>query len=249
MSIVLEVGNLAKSYDGKKYALKDCNFKIEKGSICAIIGESGSGKSTLLRMIAGLERPTDGWIKIKERTVSDDRQIVAPQNRSVGFVFQNYALFPHLTVGQNITFGLKKNHDTTLKELLSMIKMEEYGNSYPSQLSGGQEQRVALARTLAMKPEILLLDEPFSNLDAHLKSELRGEIKNIVNKLEATMVFITHDILDAIDIADHIIFLQEGSLIEAIDVEHLFTGTKSNELSGIVADLKDNAKGLLARFS
>ena len=180
MDNVLEIEGLFKSYDGKKYALKDCTFSLKKGEICSVVGESGSGKTTLLRLIAGLERPTNGCIKLNDKLVSSDSHITPPQKRQIGMVFQDYALFPHMTVEENIGFGLKNSNNEKISDLLNLIKMNSFGKAYPSELSGGQEQRVALARTLALNPNLLLLDEPFSNLDIGLKSELRLEIKRIV---------------------------------------------------------------------
>jgi len=245
MSNILEVDNLSMSYDGKKLALSNCSFQLQTGTICAIVGESGSGKSTLLRLIAGLERPHNGSIRINERLVSDNRTMVAPGKREVGFVFQNFALFPHLTVEQNITFGLKNNKKATAQNLLQLIKMEGYEHAYPSQLSGGQEQRVALARTLAANPQLLLLDEPFSSLDANLKADLRQEIKAIVNKIGTSMVFITHDIVDAIDIADEIIFIKEGTIIDHSSIANFSKNTKDSAIKQLIAELKNNTTRIL----
>ncbi len=242
---ILEIENLSKSYDGKKFALKDCSFSLEAGNICAVVGESGSGKSTLLRLISGLERPNSGFIKIEGKTVSDDNQIIPPQERNTGFVFQDYALFPHLTVEQNIAFGLKNNKKERVRELLELIKMEGYENSYPSQLSGGQEQRVAIARTLALKPNLLLLDEPFSNLDSNLKTELRQEIRQIVKQIGMSMIFITHDLLDAIDISDEIIFLKEGEMLQHSSISEFSNNIQSEEVRNIISDLKSNANRIL----
>lgn len=242
---ILEVSQLSKSYDGQKLVLSNCNFQLERGKICAIVGESGSGKSTLFRLIAGLERPDDGQIKIDEKIVSNDRIILAPQKRKVGFVFQNYALFPHLTVAQNIAFGLKKDKEKTVLRLLKLIKMEGYGKVYPSELSGGQEQRVAIARTLALTPSLLLLDEPFSNLDASLKSGLRQEIKLIVKKVGTSMMFITHDIIDALDIADELLLLKEGNIVEYTSITNLSQTIQNGELKKLLTELKHNTTRIL----
>lgn len=241
MNKILEIAGLSKSYDGKKNALSDCSFFLETGKICAVVGESGSGKSTLLRLIAGLERPNLGVIKIKGEIVSNDSQITPPQKRNVGLVFQDFALFPHLTVAQNIAYGLKENIKETVKRLLKMIKMEAYATQYPSALSGGQEQRVALARTLALNPELLLLDEPFSNLDAGLKSELRREIRQIVKEIGMSMMFITHDFFDAIDIADEIIFLKNGTILQHSSITDFSGNIRNEEVKRIISDLKANA--------
>jgi len=245
---ILEISKLSKSYDGKVKVLSDFNFNMESGKICAIVGESGSGKSTLLRLIAGLERPDGGEIKVAQSIVSDNIKIVKPQLRNIGFVFQDFALFPHLTVEQNIAYGLKDNKSEIIDNLLKMVKMEGYNKSYPSQLSGGQEQRVALARTLAIEPKLLLLDEPFSSLDIGLKSELRKEIKGIVKKLNTSMIFITHDISDAIDIADEIIFLRNGKIVQHSPISELSKSIENEDISNIMSELKANMEGVLNLF-
>tara|TARA_B100000787_G_scaffold11471_1_gene8538 strand:- start:69 stop:854 length:786 start_codon:yes stop_codon:yes gene_type:complete len=245
---ILEISKLSKSYDGKIKVLSDFNFNMESGKICAIVGESGSGKSTLLRLIAGLERPEGGEIKIAQSIVSDNTKIVQPQLRNIGFVFQDFALFPHLTVEQNIAYGIKNNKSKIIDKLLKLVKMEGYNKSYPSQLSGGQEQRVALARTLAIEPKLLLLDEPFSSLDVGLRSILRKEIKGIVKKLNTSLIFITHDISDAIDIADEIIFLKNGKIVQHSPISELSKSSENEDISNIMSELKANMEGVLNLF-
>lgn len=242
---ILSIEHLSKSYDGKKYALSDCSFTLKEGRICAVVGESGSGKTTLLRLIAGLERPDHGVIKIRDQVVTDATKIVVPQQRHVGLVFQNYALFPHLTVTQNIGFGLKKHQQERVQQLLQLIRLEGYERAYPNQLSGGQAQRVALARTLALQPKLLLLDEPFSNLDASLKSTLRKEIQQIVRQLGTSMLFITHDLFDAIDIADELIFLQNGQLLQHDTIANFSNNSEHQAIQQLLADFTDNAQRTL----
>ena len=242
---ILEIEELSCSYDGKKDIIKNCTLKIEKGIICAIVGESGSGKSTLLRLISGLERPNKGTIKINNKIVSNNTIITPAQKRNVGLVFQDFALFPHLTVKENIAFGLKTQKDTITQRLLKTIKMEKFADRYPSELSGGQEQRVSIARTLALNPEILLLDEPFSNLDQDLKKELRQEIKNIVKSIKTTMIFITHDIIDALDIADEIIFLNNGQLIKHAKKDEIFKNIDNDFINKSKLELRYNSDIIL----
>ena len=244
MNNILEIKGLSKSYDGNSNALNDCDFFLEKGEICAIVGESGSGKTTLLRLIAGLERPNSGFIKINNKLVSNDSKITPPQKREIGMVFQDYALFPHMTVAENIGFGLKNPDQKGIDEFLDLIKMSSYATAYPSELSGGQEQRVALARALVLKPELLLLDEPFSNLDIGLKSELRKEIQRIVKELKTSLIFITHDLYDAIEIADKIIYLKDGIVLQNSSIND-FVNTENEEIKKMIHNLKSNSNQLL----
>ena len=242
---ILEIENLSKSYESKLEVVSDCSFSIESGNICAIVGESGSGKSTLFRLIAGLERPDKGSIKVKEKIVSNDKFIVAPKNRNVGLVFQDFSLFPHMTVKENIEFGLVKNKNKKIEELLKIIRMENFLNRYPHELSGGQQQRVSLARSLALDPSLLLLDEPFSNLDTELKSKLRKDVRNIIKDIGTSSIFITHDILDALDIADEIIFMDNGKIIRQCKIEDIFKDVKNEKLLKSITELKSNSDLIL----
>lgn len=191
------------------YVLKSFNLTVEKGEIISIVGLSGSGKSTVLRLIAGLEMPAQGSISINNRTMVDDVTFVPPERRNIGMVFQDYALFPHLSVNENIAFGISKLSDKgraeRVTELLHLIQMVEYGDRYPHQLSGGQQQRVAVARALAPKPHLLLMDEPFSNVDCGLKEKMRQEIRAILKAEAATCIFVTHDKTDEADMSDRTI--------------------------------------------
>ena len=242
---ILEIENLSKSYESKLEVVSDCSFSIESGNICAIVGESGSGKSTLFKLIAGLERPEKGSIKVKEKIVSNDKFIVAPKDRNVGLVFQDFSLFPHMTVKENIEFGLVKNKNKKVEELLKIIRMENFLNRYPHELSGGQQQRVSLARSLALDPSLLLLDEPFSNLDTELKSKLRKDVRTIIKEIGTSSIFITHDILDALDIADEIIFMDNGKIIRQCKIEDIFKDVKNEKLLKSITELKSNSDLIL----
>ncbi|CDG01678.1 Putative ABC-type transport system ATP-binding protein (Probable substrate iron(III)) [Clostridium chauvoei JF4335] len=187
------------------------SMNIDNGEIVAILGPSGCGKSTILRLIAGLEEPILGEIEIENKVVVNEEKFIQPENRSVGMVFQDYALFPHLNIYENIKFGLNKFSKEEQKDIvLNMIKLvnlQGYEKRYPYELSGGQQQRVALARALAPKPLVLLMDEPFSNLDSHLRGKIREELKSIIKKSKTTCIFVTHDIEDVNAISDRVIQL------------------------------------------
>lgn len=202
----------------KKNTLKNFTITIAKGETVSILGESGSGKSTVLRLISGLEIPSSGTIKIDGKPVVDRHTFVPPEKRGIGMVFQDYALFHHMTVAQNIQFGLKnmnkKEKIARLKEVLTLVALKEYENKYPYELSGGQQQRVALARAIAPNPSLLLLDEPFSNLDTDLQSRIRDELKQIISQTGITSIFVTHDREDAKNIADRVVILHKGQITQ-----------------------------------
>lgn len=207
----VELNNINKSFGDYK-ASDNVSFGIEKGKLIGLLGPSGSGKTTILRMIAGLETPDGGDIIIDGERVND----IPASKRGIGFVFQNYALFRYMTVYENIAFGLrvqktdKKKIDERVKELISLIGLEGLEKRYPSQLSGGQRQRVAFARALAPNPNLLLLDEPFAAIDAKVRQELRSWLKDMIEKLGVTSIFVTHDQDEAIEVADEIIITNKG---------------------------------------
>jgi len=215
MSIILETKNLTKRYPGNKYrSLENVNLQVEEGQITALLGESGCGKTTALRIIAGFEYAEKGTVIIKDRIVADENIFVEPNKRGIGVVFQDYALFPHKTVMKNITFGLrhksKKEQHKIAENMLALTGLEGYEQRYPHQLSGGQRQRVALARALAPNPGILLMDEPFSNIDSVKKNAIREEIREILKLAKTTAIFVTHDTKDVLAIADRVIVMKKG---------------------------------------
>ena len=197
----LEIKDLTFAYNKKDKIVENFNLEVEKGEIVALVGASGSGKSTVLRLTAGLEIPDAGEIRIAGETVAAERKFRAAEKREVGMVFQDYALFPHLSVEKNIAFGIdhlsKAKRKTRVRELLELVNLEGFEKRYPHQLSGGQQQRIALARTLAPGPELLLLDEPFSNLDAELKDKIRRELNQIIKEVGVTTILVSHDREDA----------------------------------------------------
>jgi len=213
MSILVE--NISKTF-GNYQALSQVNLEIKNGSLVGLLGPSGSGKSTLLRILAGLEIPDSGRIWLE----GQDATNFPLQQREIGFVFQNYALFPHLTVAKNISFGLDiRNIEINLKkqrvqELLQLVQLEKFADRYPHQLSGGQRQRIALARALAVEPKVLLLDEPFAALDAKIRKQLRGWLRNLHQEISITTVFVTHDHQEAMELAHEIVLLDNGRIIQ-----------------------------------
>ena len=209
----VELKNINKTY-GSYQASRNVNFGIEKGRLIGLLGPSGSGKTTILRMIAGLETPDSGEIIIDGKVVND----VPASERGIGFVFQNYALFRYMTVYDNVAFGLKvqkvdkKKIHARVMELVKLVGLEGLEKRYPSQLSGGQRQRVAFARALAPNPQVLLLDEPFAAIDAKIRQELRSWLKEMIEKLGITSIFVTHDQDEAIEVADEIIITNAGQI-------------------------------------
>ena len=207
----VEMKHINKTFDGFQ-ASRDVSFGVEKGHLAALLGPSGSGKTTILRMIAGLDKPDSGDIIIDDARVNN----IPGSKRGIGFVFQNYALFRYMTVAENIAFGLrvqKKSKAETrsrVEELLELISMEDLGKRYPHQLSGGQRQRVAFARALAPNPHLLLLDEPFAAIDAKVRRELRTWLRNMIEKVGITSIFVTHDQEEAMEVADMVIITNQG---------------------------------------
>jgi sulfate transport system ATP-binding protein len=207
------IENVSKSF-GTFQAITQVSLTIKQGSLVTLLGPSGSGKSTLLRIIAGLESPDEGRIWISDEDVTQKHT----KKRNIGFVFQHYALFKHLTVRQNIAFGLEIRNalrartKAKVNQLLDLIQLTELGDRYPSQLSGGQRQRVALARALAVEPKVLLLDEPFSALDANVRRELRTWLRRLHNEVQVTTVLVTHDQEEAMEISDEIVVMNKGKI-------------------------------------
>lgn len=200
-----------------QFQLGPLSLSVKKGELIGVLGPSGSGKTTLLRVIAGFERPDAGSIAIDGRVVADATHWVEPEDRGVGMVFQDYALFPHLTVFENIAFGVRSQKpEVRVRELLELVGLVGCEGRYPHELSGGEQQRVALARSLATNPKVLLLDEPFSNLDADLRPKMRAELELILKRLSCTTVFVTHDQGEAFELADRIAVLNAGR-VEQID--------------------------------
>jgi iron(III) transport system ATP-binding protein len=197
-------------------AVDGVDFDVQRGQTMALLGASGSGKTTLLRLIAGFEVPDAGEITLRGRILSDRSTFVPPEKRRIGMVFQDYALFPHLDVAANVGFGVRGRGDRKrhVEELLSLVGLEGLGKRMPHELSGGQQQRVALARTLAAEPDLVLLDEPFSNLDPGMRARVRVEVRRILESLGTTAVFVTHDQEEALSIAERVAVMLEGRIVQ-----------------------------------
>lgn len=211
----ISLKNVKKSY-GATHVIKGVDIEIEDGEFCVFVGPSGCGKSTLLRMIAGLEDITSGELKIGEKVVND----LPPKDRGVAMVFQSYAIFPHMTVRENVAFGLtiagasKEEKDAKVAEAARILQMEHLLDRRPSQLSGGQRQRVAIGRAIVRKPQVFLFDEPLSNLDAALRMDMRMEIGRLHQQLGASMIYVTHDQVEAMTLADKIVVLKDGQVMQ-----------------------------------
>ncbi|MCI8212899.1 spermidine/putrescine ABC transporter ATP-binding protein [Pseudomonas sp. S25] len=236
MSFV-SVENLQKNY-GSTAVFSDINCTIERGEFVTLLGPSGCGKSTLLRCIAGLTSVNSG------RIVLDGLDLVpvTPQKRNIGMVFQSYALFPNMTVEQNVAFGLrmqKVNADDTHKrvaEVLKLVELTDFANRYPHQMSGGQCQRVALARSLVTRPRLLLLDEPLSALDARIRKHLREQIRAIQRELGLTTIFVTHDQEEALTMSDRIFLMNQGRIVQSGDAETLYTAPVDVFAAGFIGN-------------
>lgn len=231
---------ISKSF-GQTRVLDDLDLMIPEASVTAMLGESGSGKTTLLRVVAGFERPEAGRILIGGDLVEDGRVFVLPERRRIGYVPQEGALFPHLTVARNIGFGLsrrqaKPERSARIAELLALVGMEGMGARYPHELSGGQQQRVALARALAPGPRAILLDEPFSSLDAGLRSAIRAEVVQILRKAGVTAVLVTHDQEEALSVADLVGVLIDGKVRQLAVPERLYAEPADEEVAGFLGE-------------
>lgn len=232
-NLVLE--GVSKKF-GNSYAVKKVNLEIRDGEFLTLLGPSGCGKTTTLRMIAGFETITEGTITYKGKVLNK----LTPQQRKFGIVFQSYALFPHMRVDENIAFGLKMqkypkdNIDSRVDELLGIVGLEKAKKKYPAELSGGMQQRVALARALAPNPDVILLDEPLSALDAKIRVKLRAEIKQLQVKLGVTMIYVTHDQEEALSISDRVVVMNQG-VIEQVDVPvQIYKNPKSEYVADFV---------------
>jgi iron(III) transport system ATP-binding protein len=243
----LTFDNLHLAYD-ETFAVKDVNLTITAGEIICFLGQSGGGKTSLLRLVAGLERPTKGRILLDEREVSSPTTLLAPEKRHLSLMFQDYALFPHMDVLSNVLFGLrylsKQEARAQALNMLARVGMEAFANTYPHALSGGEQQRVALARAIAPRPGVLLMDEPFSNLDQSLRDTVREETLALIRESGATTLLVTHDAEEAMRLADRIVLMRHGHIVQVGTPEDIYRRPMDvyaarffsdlNEVNGIV---------------
>jgi ABC-type sugar transport system ATPase subunit len=217
----IDIENIIKSYSSREQIIKSLSLAVQKGEFLVIVGPSGCGKSTLLRMIAGLEDIDDGVIKIEDKVINK----ISPADRDIAMVFQNYALYPHMNVYKNLSYGLKNRKvpksviEQKVQEIASLLQIEDLLFRKPSELSGGQRQRVAMGRAIIREPKVFLFDEPLSNLDAKLRQQMRLEIRKLHKKLNITSIYVTHDQIEAMTLADRIVVMNKGS-IEQVGTPH-----------------------------
>ncbi|MGP3785234.1 ABC transporter ATP-binding protein [Paenibacillus sp. 1A_MP2] len=228
MNSILKLDGVHKSFD-KQVVLRPLSFTMNHGERICILGPSGCGKSTLLQLIAGLLRVDGGSIEMDGKRVDSRQQYIPPEKRPVNMVFQDYALWPHMTIRQNIEYGMKRGkidsitRNQRLDRLQAMLQLDGLLDRLPSQCSGGQQQRAGMARALATEPSILLMDEPLSNLDVKLRTEMRSELGHLLSDLETTVLYVTHDMLEAFTLADRILVLREGKIDQYAEPQQLFT--------------------------
>lgn len=239
METVLNVNNISKSL-GNQPVVKNLSLSLDKGTIGCLLGPSGCGKTTILRVIAGFEGIDAGEIRINDLIVSGRHILVPPEQRRIGMVFQDYALFPHLSVKDNVAFGLRningKKKEKRIDELLHLVRLVDAAQKFPHEISGGQQQRVALARALAPEPDLLLLDEPFSSLDVTLREQLSTEVREILKEQATTALMVTHNQHEAFAVSDEIGVIQDGKLVQWGTGHNLYHRPASNWVADFVGD-------------
>ena len=240
--LVVECRDLAKAF-GARRAVDGVDFEVRRGELLALLGPSGCGKTTMLRLVAGFERPDAGEVVLDGRVVAGRGEFVAPERRRVGFVFQDYALFPHLTVADNIAYGLgprsrllRRRRPEAVDRMLELVGLTDWADRHPHELSGGMQQRVAIARALAPEPTIVLLDEPFSNLDATLRAHVRDEVRAILVAARATTLFVTHDQEEALSLADRVAVMDAGRVHQVATPSELYARPKDRFVATFVGD-------------
>jgi ABC-type Fe3+/spermidine/putrescine transport system ATPase subunit len=235
----LELANLARSF-GSMHAVEDISLTLRDGEFVSLLGPSGCGKTTTLRMIAGFMKPSAGTITMNGRLLSSREELVPPERRGMSMIFQSYAIWPNMTVAENVAFGLqlrrlsKAEVSLRVGRMLDVVKLSALADRYPGELSGGQQQRVALARAIVIAPEVLLLDEPLSNLDANLREEMRSEIRRLHDEFRITTVYVTHDQSEAMVTSDRIVVMSQGRIEQVADPVSLYTKPQTRFVAGFI---------------
>jgi iron(III) transport system ATP-binding protein len=238
----IRIDGLVKDFAGVQ-ALADISLDIPDGEVVALLGPSGCGKTTMLRCIAGLEEPSSGTIEVGGKTLFGDGVFVPPAQRNIAMVFQSYALWPHMTVTENIAFGLKimkmpkAEIAERVAEVLGLLGLRRFATRFPAQLSGGQQQRVAVARALALRADVVLFDEPLSNLDLRLREEVRHELRRVLNELRLTAVYVTHDVSEAVVVADRIAMMSAGRIVQLGSPREIYHSPRSNYVAQFVGNV------------
>ena len=233
----LNIENIVKYYNKNNPLIKDLNFHVNKGEFVSFVGESGSGKTTFLKCLAGLENINSGKIILNGKVLNDKNTYIKPNLRKIGFIFQDYPLFPHLSVLDNLKINLDKKHETNIDYYTDLTGLTNLLNRFPHELSGGEQQRVCIARALIREPDLLLMDEPFSNLDSSIKSKIQNEVYKILKKTNTTTILVTHDIKDTFDISDKILVFKAGIVQQYDQPEEMYCNPVNCYCAKILGDL------------
>ena len=233
----LNIENLIKFYSKDDPLIKDLNFSVNKGEFVSFIGESGSGKTTFLKCLAGLENINSGKITLNNRVLDDKTTFIKPNHRKIGFIFQDYPLFPHLSVLENLKINLDEQYEKNINYYVELTGLDNLLNRYPHELSGGEQQRVCITRALIREPDLLLMDEPFSNLDVSIKSKIQSEVYKILKSTDTTTILVTHDIKDTFDISDRILVFKAGIVQQYDKPEEMYCNPVNCYCAKILGDL------------